>query len=80
MTTEKFEGLVLKKHLWAGTKSEHEGLILRTQGGDYKLRRQGGNPFRDEELEKLEGCRIRCEGLLRDQQIIMTTWEIIKDQ
>jgi hypothetical protein len=75
--TEKFEGLVIKKRLWAGTKSEHEAVVLSTRNGDYKLRRQGGNPFQDDALEKLVGCRIQCEGLLRDQQIIMMSWMVM---
>ena len=36
-----------------------------TPEGEYKLRRQGGNPFWDESLAPLEGKEIQCEGLLR---------------
>lgn len=71
-------GHVIRKKLYAGSKSEHEGLVLVTPQGEYKLRRQGGNPFRDEELTPLEGKEIECEGLLRGNQFIMTRWKIIQ--
>lgn len=75
--SEVREGLVQKKRLWSGTKSEHDGVVLVTEDGEYKLRRQGGNPFHDEALDPLVGQRIRCECLVREQQIIMTSWVVI---
>ena len=74
----KIQGHVTKKKLYAGSKSEHEGLVLVTPQGEYKLRRQGGNPFSDEDLTPLEGKEIECEGLLRGNQFIMTRWKIIR--
>jgi len=74
----KIQGHVIKKKLYAGSKSEHEGLVLVTPQGEYKLRRQGGNPFSDEDLTPLEGKEIECEGLLRGNQFIMTRWKIIR--
>jgi len=73
-----FRGKVAKRLLGAGSKSEHEGLVLVTDGGEFKLRREGGNPFWDETLASLEGKRIECEGLLRGDQIIMTRWTVIE--
>ena len=73
----KIRGSVIKKKLYTGTKSEHEGLVLVTPEGEYKLRRQGGNPFWDESLAPLEGKEILCEGLLRGNQLIMTRWKVI---
>ena len=74
----KIRGHVIKKNLYSGSKSEHEGLVLVTPQGEYKLRRQGGNPFSDEDLTPLEGKEIECEGLLRGNQFIMTRWKIIR--
>jgi hypothetical protein len=74
----KIQGHVIKKNLYSGSKSEHEGLVLVTPQGEYKLRRQGGNPFSDEDLTPLEGKEIECEGLLRGNQFIMTRWKIIR--
>ena len=64
--------------MYPGTKSEHEGLVLVTPEGEFKLRRQGGNPYWDEALAPLEGKEIECEGLLRGGQFIMTRWRIVR--
>jgi hypothetical protein len=71
------QGRVVRKRVSAGSKSEHEALVLVTPDGqEYKLRRQEGNPFRDPELDVLEGKRIECEGIVRDGLIIMTSWSV----
>lgn len=71
----KLRGLVKKRTLYAGTKSEHEGLVLLTPEGEFKLRRQGGNPFWDEALAELEGKEIEGEGVLRGNQFILSCWK-----
>jgi hypothetical protein len=73
----KLRGQVRKKILYAGTKSEHEGLVLFTAEGEFKLRRKGGNPFRDETLDQLEGEEIEGEGILRGNQFIMSAWKAL---
>jgi hypothetical protein len=71
-------GRVVRKRLSTGSKSEHDALVLVTlEGQEYKLRRQEGNPFRDPELDVLEGKRIECEGIVRDGQCIMTRWSVL---
>ena len=55
-------GRVAKRLLYAGTKSEHEGLVLVTAAGEFKLQRKGGNPFWDEKLAALQGKEIEAEG------------------
>jgi hypothetical protein len=73
-----FHGRVVRKRVSAGSKSEHDALVLATPDGqEYKLRRQEGNPFRDPELDVLEGKRIECEGILRNGQLIMTRWSVL---
>jgi hypothetical protein len=74
----KIQGHVVKKKLYTGTKSEHVGLVLVTPDGEYKLRRQGGNPFWDETLAPLEGKEIECEGMLRGTQFVMSSCKEIK--
>jgi hypothetical protein len=74
----KLRGFVRKKILFKGTKSEHEGLVLVSPEGEFKLRRQGGNPFQDEALAGLEGKEIEAEGILRADQFIMTVWKVIE--
>ena len=73
----KLTGHVTRKILYAGTKSEHEALVLVTPAGEYKLRRQGGNPFRDDTLAVLEGKQIEGEGVLRQSQFILSSWKTV---
>jgi hypothetical protein len=73
----KLRGLVKKKLLYGETKSEHEGIVLVTTDGEFKLRRRMGNPFRDEVIEQLEGMDIEADGVLRNNQFIMDDWKII---
>lgn len=73
-----FRGRVARKRVSMGSKSEHDALVLVTAEGDeYKLRRQEGNPFRDPELDALEGKQVECEGIVRDGQLIMTSWSVL---
>jgi hypothetical protein len=73
----RISGRVRKKKLYAGTKSEHEGLVLVTAEGEFKLQRKGGNPFWDEALAELEGKAIEAEGALKDTRFIMSQWTIL---
>jgi len=70
----RVRGRVTKKKLYAGTKSEHEGLVLVTAEGEFKLQRKGGNPFWDETIAELEGKEIEAEGSLRETRFIMSRW------
>jgi hypothetical protein len=71
-------GRVARKRVSMGSKSEHDALVLVTaEGEEYKLRRQGGNPFRDPALDSLEGKQVECEGIVRDAQLIMTSWSVL---
>ncbi|MBD0369589.1 MAG: hypothetical protein ICV60_01950 [Pyrinomonadaceae bacterium] len=70
----KLNGSVTKKLFGAGSKSEHEAIILVTKTGEYVLRRKGGNPFFDAELENLVGKRINCEGDLTGYTFLMDNW------
>lgn len=72
----KLRGRVKKKKLYAGTKSEHEGLVLVTAEGEFKLQRKGGNPFWDETIAELQGKEIEAEGALRETRFIMSRWQV----
>lgn len=67
-------GQVTKKLFAAGSKSERETVILVTDDGEYVLRRKGGNPFFDGELESLVGKHISCEGDLTGYTFLMDKW------
>jgi len=73
----KLRGRVEKKLFYAGTKSEHEGLVLVTTEGEFKLQRKGGNPFWDETLAELEDKEIEAEGTLREARFTMAHWIIL---
>ena len=76
-TVMNLRGRVIKKILYAGTKSEHEGLVLVTAEGEFKLQRKGGNPFRDETLAEFEGKEIEAEGTLKETRFIMSQWTVL---
>lgn len=62
MTRKLVRGTVTKRRYAAGSKSDHEAVMLTTDDGEYRLRRQGGNPFVDPELDRLVGKRIEASG------------------
>ena len=73
----KCHGKVVRQEFGAGSKSEHPAVMLLTPQGPLKLRRPGGNPFRDPELEKLVGREIDCEGEIHQGQLLLTRWKVI---
>lgn len=74
----EFEGQVVKKPFGAGSKSERDAVYLVAGSGEqYVLRRRGGNPFQDPELDKLVGKSIAAEGLLTGYTLIVSHWREI---
>jgi oligoribonuclease NrnB/cAMP/cGMP phosphodiesterase (DHH superfamily) len=67
-------GHVVKKPFAVGSKSEREAIMLETEKGEYMLRRQGGNPYHDEELEKLVGKKIEVEGKITGYTLLISNW------
>ena len=72
----RYTGQVIKKRVGVGSKSEHDAVLLVTDAGEYQLRRLGGNPFRDPELDTLVGRTIHAEGQLHGHILIMSKWEM----
>jgi hypothetical protein len=70
----EFTGKVTKKPFGRGSKSEHRAVRLETDEGSYVLRRVGGNPFQDSELDKLVGKTIRCTGELSGYTLTIAGW------
>jgi hypothetical protein len=70
------EGLVIKKPFARGTKSEHEAVCLVSAEGEFVLRRAGGNPFSDPELDELVGKEIRAEGDVVGYTFVMSAWSV----
>ena len=65
-------GKVIRKLFAKGSKSEHEAICIQTEEAVYKLKRMGGNPFKDAELEKLVGKDVKATGTIDDYQFIAT--------
>jgi hypothetical protein len=70
----QFVGKVIKKPFAVGSKSEREAVQLDTGQGSFVLRRVGGNPLSDPELDKLVGKTIRCEGELQGYTLTIVDW------
>ena len=71
----RISGRVIKQNFPAGSKSERAAVMIETDAGQFVLRRQGGNPFRDAELEKLVGQKIEAEGVLTGYTFLMSKWQ-----
>jgi hypothetical protein len=69
------EGRVVQKRINVGSKSEHDAAVLVTDGGEFKLRLEGGHPFADPNVHALIGKRIRGEGFVSAGQFIMTRYD-----
>lgn len=76
----KYTGKVFKKLYAPGSKSEREAIMIKTEEGEFLLRRLGGNPFRDDSLNSLVGKTIQCEGHRTDVTLIITHCEECVDQ
>lgn len=71
----RISGTVTRTRIAPGSKSDHVGVVLRTEGGEeYVLRRTGGNAFHDEELEKLVDTTITATGLVAGNTFIIKDW------
>ena len=76
----RFSGKVVKRVYAAGSKSEHVAVTLDDHGTPLKMRRLGGNPFFDAELEKLVGKSITAEGtLLNPSTVLLSSWQEVDD-
>lgn len=74
----RLTGQVVRKRFGAGSKSEHDAIYLSTaEGGSFKLRIPGGNPFRDPRLDCLVGTSITAVGELDAArgQFLLSDWK-----
>ena len=74
------EGRVIQKRINIGSKSEHEAVVLVSEDGEFKLRRQGGHPFADPDVQALIGSRIRAQGFVSAGQFIMEGYDVLTGQ
>jgi hypothetical protein len=71
---DEISGQVVKARFAAGSKSDHEAVFLNSDKGRFVLRRTGGNPFFDPELEKLVGKSIRARGEVAGYTFLLSDW------
>lgn len=69
------EGRLERRVVGEGSKSEHTAVCLIAGGDVIKVRRKGGNPFRDPELEKLVGKCIKAVGTYAGNTFVLLNWE-----
>lgn len=73
--TDKLEGEIVKGTFAEGSKSEREAIFLLVEEEQrYVLRREGGNPFKDQVLDTLVGKYIRAEGTIHKYTFIINKW------
>lgn len=78
--TERLRGRLLRERIDAGSKSERVALLLALAGGErVALRRAGANPFRDPELEALEGQVLIVEGERRERYFLVRHYSVSDD-
>jgi hypothetical protein len=75
-TTKCFSGEVVCQPVSSGSKSERDAVALVTGDTTYVLRRPGGNPFRDPELDALVGKHVTVHGELRGHVFFVDRWEV----
>ncbi len=66
----EFIGKVYLKKTSTGSKSERIGVYLKTDSGDFALRKLGGNPFNDDGLNQLEGKTVAAKGVLDNNLLL----------
>ena len=76
---QEFVGKVTKKLFGVGSKSEHDAIMLETNEGSFVLRRMGGNPFSDPQVDQLLGKTIRCQAEKSDYTITMSDWTVLNN-
>lgn len=80
--SKAFVGQVTKRPFAVGSKSEHEAVCLvDASGRSFRLRRVGGTPYADEQLERLVGKRICGEGkLLAGNTVLLSNWTELDEE
>ena len=70
----QLKGKVIREVVGKGSKSERSSVMLDTGDKKYVLRRMGGNPYSDPDLDKLVGKDIEAEGNVTGYTLIMSDW------
>ncbi|MBX3219268.1 MAG: hypothetical protein KF795_02040 [Labilithrix sp.] len=74
---EKFTGLVQRRVVARGSKSEREAITLVTPERELILRRRGGNAYGDDTLDGLVGKRVAFDGVAQGTTLIVSDWQLL---
>ena len=74
---EKFTGLVQRRVVAKGSKSERQAITLVTPERELILRRRGGNAFEDAALDDLVGKRVAFDGVAHGTTLIVSDWKLL---
>lgn len=66
MAKVKLSGMVVQKAFGKGSKSEHQAIYIKTEMGEFVLRKAGANPFENNELVDLVGRKVEATGVIKD--------------
>jgi hypothetical protein len=66
------EGKIFLRIFSRGSKSEYNAVYIETPEGNFVLRKKGENPRKNPVLEKMEGKRVKAEGILKDYLFLAT--------
>jgi len=64
-------GDVVRTRIGAGSKTDHDAVVLDMGDQTLVLRRRGGNAFADPALDELVGRRVRLEGTATDTTFLI---------
>ena len=71
-------GQVVLKTFAPGSKSEHDAFVLKNNKGEYVLRKQGSNPFmQEDEFGSALGREIDVEGKILDYLLLVDSWKLL---
>jgi hypothetical protein len=71
----KYVGIVVRKRVAAGSKSDREAVCLSLPDGEWVLRREAGPTFQDPVLEELVGKTIQAVGREHGYMLIISSWQ-----
>ena len=80
MTKKTYTGTITRKTVNAGSKSEHEAVVLQTATETLQLRVKGNNPFIDPALLPFIGTRATITGEEYKGHLIVDSLSDIKPE
>lgn len=80
LSPQTFQGIVVRKKIGKGSKSERVANLLMTDcGKEWVLRQQGKSALQDPELDALEGKAIKATGNVHSYVLVISQFEEIAE-